>query len=161
MHSRPHAQSKRSPASRQNHGFSLVELMVVVLIVVVLSMVALPSYQQYMLKSRRSDAITALSAVVQAQERWRSNNPTYASAFASLDLPNTSPNRHYTLSLNGIGATGSFNSGYEVHATPVSTGRQAGDSACADMFIQVAGGQLLYLDTNSASTRGAPACWPQ
>jgi len=142
-------------------GFTLIELMLVVVIAAVLMAVALPSYQQYMMKSRRSDALTALSAVVQAQERWRSNNASYASALDDLGIATRTKGQHYTLSLVGVGNPVGFVAGFEVHAVPVSGGRQSGDSDCSDIFIRVRGGNLSYLDGNPATTNASAVCWPQ
>lgn len=135
--------------------------MLVVVIVTILAAIAIPSYQRYVTKSRRSDAITSLSAVAQAQERWRTNNASYASTLAELGLPENSNNRHYTMSLSGIGNPAGFSSGYEVHAVPASSSPQSGDDECADIAIRVQGGQLLYLATNSSSASSASICWPQ
>jgi len=139
----------------------LVELMLVVAIAAILMAVALPSYQQHMMKSRRSDAATALSAVVQAQERWRTNNPSYTSDLTDLNISSRTKGQHYTLSLVGVGSPASFVAGFEVHALPVSGGRQSGDSECSDIFIRVQGGNLSYRDTNPATTDASAVCWQQ
>jgi type IV pilus assembly protein PilE len=54
--------------SRRHGGFTLIELMITVAIVAILAAVAYPSFMEQVRKSRRSDAITALNAVAQAQE---------------------------------------------------------------------------------------------
>lgn len=46
-----------------NKGFTLVELMIVVLIVGVLAMIAFPSYQRYVLRSHRVEARNMLQAI--------------------------------------------------------------------------------------------------
>ena len=55
-------------------GFTIVELTIALVVVGVLASIALPSFMDAIRKSRRSDAFAALSAVQQAQERWRGNN---------------------------------------------------------------------------------------
>jgi type IV pilus assembly protein PilE len=146
---------------RQSRGFTLVELIIALAIVVILATVALPSYHQHVIKSRRADAINSLSMVVQAQERWRSNNASYAQTLDALGIAGTTPGQHYRLSLTGVDEPASFVSGFEVHARPVSGGKQSSDSACGDMFIRVRGGNLLYGDTNPATTSASAVCWPQ
>lgn len=44
---------------RSRSGFSLIELMIVVTIIGILSMIAIPSYQQYVKRARFSEVITA------------------------------------------------------------------------------------------------------
>ena len=48
--------------------------------VAILTAVALPSYRQYVQKSRRADATTKLLTLAQAMERWYSERGTYAGA---------------------------------------------------------------------------------
>ncbi|MDN3920560.1 type IV pilin protein [Roseateles violae] len=142
-------------------GFTLAELLLVLVIIGVLLGVALPTYQRHVMKSRRSDAITSLSTVVQAQERWRSNNGSYASDLSALFSSAPPAPKYYVLSLNGLGDPESYVAGYQVHAKPISGGSQARDSDCSDIFIEVSGGNLNYRDSNPASTRAASICWPQ
>lgn len=48
-----------------NKAFSLVELMVVIAIIGILSAIAVPSYQTYIIKSRMAEAITVLHNLIQ------------------------------------------------------------------------------------------------
>ena len=50
-----------------SHGFTLIELMIVVAIVAILASIAYPSYKDSVLKSRRAEARTALSELLQQQ----------------------------------------------------------------------------------------------
>ena len=54
-----------------NSGFTLVEVMIVVAIVGILASIAYPSYQESVRKGRRAQARTALSELVQQQERYQ------------------------------------------------------------------------------------------
>lgn len=49
-------------------GFSLLELMIVLLLITVLVAMAVPSYQQYVQRSRRASAIEALFAAASCQQ---------------------------------------------------------------------------------------------
>ena len=143
-------------------GFTLVELMLVVVVVAVLAMVALPSYQKQVAKGRRADAITALSAIVQAQERWRSNRGAYASSLENeLILSTRSEKNHYNLSLSGVRDPVSFSFGYIAKATPTSSGPQYGDSDCKSMSIRVDGGNIFYESTDNSNQDSSALCWPR
>ncbi len=144
-------------------GFTLIELLLVGAVVAILALVALPAYQKQMAKSRRSDAIAALSAVVQAQERWRSNRGNYASSLGDdgLKLGSQSAGKHYELSLTGIRQPPSFAYGYIAKAVPSSSSVQARDSQCAEMSIRVDGGNLQYEAKDSSAADTKAQCWPQ
>ena len=58
-------------------GFTLIELMIVVMVVAILSAIAMPAYTDYVRRARRSDALEELLRLQQAEEKWRANNSTY------------------------------------------------------------------------------------
>lgn len=67
---------------RLAHGFTMIELMVVLIIVAILAAIAIPSYQESVLKTRRTEGRAALMKVMQQQERYYSLHTTYL-AFSS------------------------------------------------------------------------------
>lgn len=67
-----------------NTGFTLVELMIVIVIVGLLGAVAIPSYQTYMLKSYRSQAFVFLQSLANKQETYYNMNSRYG-WLANLD----------------------------------------------------------------------------
>jgi len=66
---------------RGKEGVTLIEVMIVVVIVGILAAVAIPAYNDYVTRSRRSDAFTALETVRAAQEMYRAEKGFYASDF--------------------------------------------------------------------------------
>ena len=60
-----------------NHGFTLIELMIVVAIIGILASIAYPSYRNSVLKGRRAEARTAIAELMQQQERYMTQNNTY------------------------------------------------------------------------------------
>lgn len=58
-------------------GFTLLELMIVVVIIGVLAMVAIPSFRNYLNRSRTTEAITFLGEIRQRQESYRAEFGQY------------------------------------------------------------------------------------
>jgi type IV pilus assembly protein PilE len=63
---------------RRFSGFTLVELMIVVVIIAILAAVAYPSYQDHVRKSKRTEGKAALLKAAQLQERYYSDRQVYA-----------------------------------------------------------------------------------
>ena len=69
-------------------GFTLIELLVVVLIIGILTAVALPQYTTAVEKSRSTEALTLMSAIAGAAERYRLQKDEWpaSNAFNVLDI---------------------------------------------------------------------------
>ena len=70
--------------NRRNGGFTLIELMIVVVIIGVLAAVAYPSYQNYILKGNRASAQAFLMDAAQRQAQYFLDNRTYATDLGAL-----------------------------------------------------------------------------
>lgn len=128
----------------RNVGFTLIEVMIVVVIIGILAGIAYPSYQGYMRQNRGADGKLALTQIAAQQERFFTECSRYASSITAtrdctnlgLGLTATSPEGHYTLALaqgillgdNTVSPNCSaWTCGFTATATP--QGRQAQDGA--------------------------------
>jgi len=133
---------------KNNIGFTLVELMVVVAIMSILAAIAYPSYTDSVTKGHRTQAMAALMAFNQTMEHFQINNGTYVGAADSNKKPlifsNKSPldgpEKHYELTVETADGTS-----FTLKAKAV--GGQAGD------------GDLTLASTGIRSWAGN-ACWP-
>lgn len=106
---------------RGKRGVTLLEVMIVVVIVGILAAVAIPAYNSYVTRARRTDAFDALLTVHAAQEMYRAERGFYAGALTSL--PGCGSNmagNNYNIDLNR-----SDNTHWTAIAQPQN--RQSGD----------------------------------
>ena len=142
----PHSNISAGPRVAQ--GFTLVELMVVVAIVAIISAVAFPSYQDSVRKGRRADAMAAIAAIQQSQERWRGNNSAYSTSLTQLNV--TEP-ALYSLAVTAPTSTAAdLVKGYAVVAE--GRGAQANDEQCKRMSVRLLDGNLAYAACASCTT---------
>ena len=105
-------------------GMTLIELMVVVAIVALLALLVYPSYQEHIMKSRRSDGATQLLRLKVQQESYRLNNPSYATD-TQLTLPASD---YYDFSVVNVSAT-------TFTLVAIAKGAQLADSICQTLAI--------------------------
>ncbi|MFG6461161.1 type IV pilin protein [Roseateles sp. DXS20W] len=152
-------------ASRHSRGFTLMELMIAVVVAGILAAVAYPSYTSFIARGRRADAMAALTSVVQAQERYRSNRTTYASSTGSggLDMERqlAAVSKYYDVSLEGIGESLSFTNGYVAVAKPKRGSPQDGDKNCQILRVKLEGAIFKYMsaDGSDNDTTATENCW--
>lgn len=131
-----------------NAGFTLIEMMVAVAILGILFAIALPAYQQSIIKSKRTLATTALLDIATRQEKYFSLNNQYetlANLGVSTALTDGSGTSLYTLSMNINNAANppTFT------ATATATGPQLKDTTCGNYTLNNFGQQ-------TPTTKG---CW--
>lgn len=130
---------------KQCVGFTLTELMITVVVLSILATMAVPAYQGYARKGKRSDGVAGLLKIQLAEEKWRANNPTYGS-FTDIGSP-TTEHGYYELGISGNSATGYI-------ATATAQGDQANDEE-AGVSCKV----LKMTVTSAGVTRTPSECW--
>lgn len=147
------------PFAPRQRGFTMIELMITVTVLVILSAVAYPTFMDAIRKGRRADAFAALALAMQAEERHRTNNTAYSESLIDLGLSSTSPEGLYALS---VVAGSSSTTAYVVQASARNDRSQTTDTSCRTLRITVSGGSIVYSSFNSAgavNTATPDRCW--
>lgn len=126
----------------RSKGFTLIELMIVMVIIGIITAIAYPSYLNHLQKSRRVDAQTALLELAQYMERYYTTNGTYVGAVLPFTAsPKDDATKYYNLSVTGLAANA-----YTLSGAPTSS--QTTDS-CG----------TLTLSQTGAKTPTTAGCW--
>ncbi|HEX9180006.1 MAG TPA: type IV pilin protein [Burkholderiales bacterium] len=108
---------------QRNQGFSLIELMIVILVIGILASVAWPSYTNYVIRANRSVAQQFMMQVAQRQEQFMLDQRAYAATLAQLNMavPVEASGRYTFAMALDAGPPPAFT------ITATATGRQASD----------------------------------
>ena len=130
----------RSIRGKNHTGFTLVELIVAVAIIAILASIALPSYEDSLQRSRRSEAREALHDFAARQEQFFMDTKTYSTTIAALGRSATTENGYYVISIPSANALT-----YTLRATAQAPQNQ--DTGCAAM------------DVTSRGNKSPVDCW--
>lgn len=119
---------------KHQHGFTLIEMMIVVAIIAILAAVAMPSYRDYVRRGQVPEGITALSNYRLKMEQYYQDNRNYGTTACATGSnspawntfrPNDAQYFTYSCTLTEGGQ------GYKITATG-SSGRATGNSYTID-----------------------------
>ncbi|MBB4592320.1 type IV pilus assembly protein PilE [Xanthomonas arboricola] len=125
-----------------SHGFTLIELMIVVAVVAILAAIAYPNYADYVRKSRRAQAKADLVEYMQLAERFHTVQNTYV----GFQLPKTFSPREGGTAAYSLGPSQQTQSTFVITATP-------GAAQSADKC------GTLTIDQASRKTPARSECW--
>jgi prepilin-type N-terminal cleavage/methylation domain-containing protein len=114
------------------HGFTLIEMLIVIVAVGLLIFIAYPSYTQFLIKLRRSEAWVALAQDQLILEHCYAQNFSYNQPCETLPVfPHTSPQGYYQITWANVEAKT-----YTLSAIPL--GNQKKDLTCARFTVNQA-----------------------
>lgn len=152
---------------RHNQGFTLIEMLITVVIMLVLIAIAVPSYESITRNSKRQVALRLLTDIAAKQEAQWTKTRSYAATFDPLfGLTGTtlyvasngtlatasSDSSIYRIELRDVVTVSGITRSYSLLATAV--GKQAKDTTCASMGLTNAG-----IKTASGSANALKVCW--
>lgn len=76
--SRPRKLHRRAVLPTKHHGFTLIELMITVVVLSILASIAIPSYRQYVIRSKRTAAQTVMMDIANREQQFLIVNRAYA-----------------------------------------------------------------------------------
>jgi type IV pilus assembly protein PilE len=126
-------------STARSGGFTLIELLVVMTVIAILASVAIPTYQQSVMRSRRTDARVAMNALATRLERCFTQFGAYDADECDIESPANSPEGFYQVTVEREAAA------YTLAAEP--QGAQADDTACGTLSMTSTGVRAATGDT--------------
>jgi type IV pilus assembly protein PilA len=124
--------NKAKPAARR-HGFTLVELAVVIVIIGVLAAFGVPRFVKSVERAKAAEAFSYLDAVRAAQERYLVQTGTYAANVSDLDIRVSAPT-YFSVGTISAGDSGTLQSSWTLTLTRI--GPSAGYGAYTVTFTE-------------------------
>lgn len=156
-------------ANQAQRGFTLIELMIVVVIAGILAAIGIPSYRSYVVKSNRAAAESFMLSIANKQEQYMLDARSYSQTLGTGGLGLTTPTdvaRNYSISIAATNPAGAPAT-YSITATPkaVQNDTQCGVVALDQTAAKGAGcstdasGNVTYTGTTMSCSVPATTCW--
>jgi len=133
--------------------------MIAVAVVAIIAAIAYPSYIDQVQKTRRSEAYSLMSGIMQQEERWFTQNNTYTTDLKNdLDYtsdPMASDNGWYNVQAGQCGGTALTQC---VRLTAKAQNQQTGDE-CARLVMDSTGARSANANPGGGGTDTTDQCW--
>lgn len=113
-----------------NSGVTLIELMVVVAMIIIIAAISMPTYKNYLVSSRRHDAVSAMRSLQLVVESYRAQNGVYPTD-TDITVDTSSPGDFYTITYDRPSADR-----YKITASANAGTTQEYDYGCLTMYLQ-------------------------
>lgn len=141
--------------TKKHRGFTLIELMIVVVIISILAAIVYPMYSDQIRKSRRATAHSTLTDAAARQEQFFLDNKSYADDMnklgygvaAGVGVPFEAPEAFYNVTIDAETGACPIATCYSITATAINA--QVDDTACP----------TLTLDSRGNKTPVVGNCW--
>ncbi len=145
--------AKRLGNKKDQRGFTLVELAIVIVIIGVLASFGVPRFRSAVERSKAGEAFAYLASIRAAQERYHARTGAYAVAVASLDVSMDAP-KYFTITEPTAGLSLDIQQDWQMQLT--RSGSNAGFGAYTVVWSETG-----FVDGVSTSTIcGVPAILP-
>jgi prepilin-type N-terminal cleavage/methylation domain-containing protein len=103
-------------SGKENRGFTIIEILVVVAVLAILAGISIPQYQRMVNKGNQQGAVAALTSVYMAEKNFAAENHTYTACISAIGVaaPPASAKNWYTYGFYGttLGANCGPSGGY-------------------------------------------------
>jgi prepilin-type N-terminal cleavage/methylation domain-containing protein len=106
---------------RHARGFTLLELMIALVVIAVLAAIAIPSYEDYVMRGKIAEAVSNLSTVRVAMEKYYADEHFYNASgtpgTCGVTLPSGANAKYFTIACTSGSASGPGDQTYTVTAS--------------------------------------------
>jgi type IV pilus assembly protein PilE len=141
-----HLKSTGSNMMKHSHGFSIIELLIVVALITIIGAISMGFFGDSVIRAKRTEARSTLTEVAGSLEKCRSLYGAYNAANCNVAFPVASDANLY--SITGVVAASTFT----LTATPVAGLSQANDADCTSLTLTNTG-------VKAATGADTSDCW--